>query len=555
MTQGFKGWRTAFYLTWLVLLFVQAFFTELMNDEALYWYWSQYPSLGYHDHPPMIAFWILAGNSWFPGEFGVRLFSLLSGLATIWFIERSIDQLNFKLFAGIISTMLILQLGGFMAVPDSPFLFFSALFFLLLKRYLKDFGFGTAILLGIVAAGLMYSKYHGAMVLFFMVLFNPYLLKKGSFYLVILTATLVYLPHLIWLFNHDFPSIKYHFVDRNIPTYSFWEATGGFILGQLVIYGPISSFLILFAVFAHKVEEKYLKLIKRTTIGVLLFLFVFSFGGNIVEGNWSLGIAPLLVIFSHDWLGKKKNLRKYFYYTVPVSLALILTIRVYFIHDFLPGYNFSTFQVHGQRKWVEALHDKAGDRPVVFTNSYQKSSVYSFYSGEMSVSHNNTMGRPNQFSLWPIEMNLQGKDVLLVTNYGIEGGEQFMIHNKPNWLREVQGYSSYYNVKFELENYEVLATDSLEVRCMVSNRYGHIKNRFYKNPELPAVITYHYFEKRKLVLEGSTNVLFNPEMIGESVTLKLPVPPNGKNELRISIRCGWLPSSLNSDFFRIEVTS
>lgn len=41
-----------------VLNLVQASITELIYDEAYYWYYAQNLAWGYFDHPPMVAFMI-----------------------------------------------------------------------------------------------------------------------------------------------------------------------------------------------------------------------------------------------------------------------------------------------------------------------------------------------------------------------------------------------------------------------------------------------------------------------------------------------------------------
>src|SRR5690554_2716678 len=53
---------------WFLINIIQSLFTEIGNDEAYYWVYSQYPDWGYFDHPPMIALVIkigtlLAGNT------------------------------------------------------------------------------------------------------------------------------------------------------------------------------------------------------------------------------------------------------------------------------------------------------------------------------------------------------------------------------------------------------------------------------------------------------------------------------------------------------------
>ena len=70
-----KKTRTIFYAAWLVLALIQAWGTELFDDEAYYWVYSKFLDWGYFDHPPMIAVLIKIGYFIFPSELGVRYLS------------------------------------------------------------------------------------------------------------------------------------------------------------------------------------------------------------------------------------------------------------------------------------------------------------------------------------------------------------------------------------------------------------------------------------------------------------------------------------------------
>ena len=122
--------RVLFYTLWGGLLFFQATFTELIDDEAYYWYYSKYLDWGYFDHPPMIALFIKFG-SLFLGriEFGVRLFVILANLITIYLWEKIIQPANIALYYFIVSSVAVLHFYGFVATPDAPLLLFSTLSF------------------------------------------------------------------------------------------------------------------------------------------------------------------------------------------------------------------------------------------------------------------------------------------------------------------------------------------------------------------------------------------------------------------------------------------
>src|SRR5690349_13939093 len=124
-----KNHRLLFYLMWLILGLIQSRFTELQDDEAYYWVYSKFPAWGYFDHPPVTAILIKLGYSIFPNELGVRLFPLLLNILSLFLIEKLIERKNSFLFYSIALSIAFLQLGGFMAVPDTPLIFFTALFF------------------------------------------------------------------------------------------------------------------------------------------------------------------------------------------------------------------------------------------------------------------------------------------------------------------------------------------------------------------------------------------------------------------------------------------
>ena len=74
---------TLFALAWFLINLVQSYFTEILEDEAYYWVYSNFMAWGYFDHPPMIALLIKLGSALIPGELGVRLFPSLLGAGTI----------------------------------------------------------------------------------------------------------------------------------------------------------------------------------------------------------------------------------------------------------------------------------------------------------------------------------------------------------------------------------------------------------------------------------------------------------------------------------------
>jgi len=67
-------------------------FFELIDDEAYYNFWSTSISLGYYDHPPMVAWWIYLGKFIFGSTtLGVRFFPVLS----FFFVSLLVGRIAF----------------------------------------------------------------------------------------------------------------------------------------------------------------------------------------------------------------------------------------------------------------------------------------------------------------------------------------------------------------------------------------------------------------------------------------------------------------------------
>ena len=253
-----KNHRLVFYGMWLLLGLIQSGLTELQDDEAYYWVYSRYLDWGYFDHPPMIALLIKMGYAIFPNELGVRLFPLLLNILSLIIIEKLIDKKNPFLFYGIALSIAVIQLMGFIAVPDTPLIFFTALFFWCYKKFITNSSLLHTLLLGIAVAFLFYSKYHAVLIVLFTLLSNIRLFTKYQTYLAGLLALLLFAPHLWWQYQHDWVSFRFHLLENNAHAYkpSF---TTEYILGQLLLPGPLAGLVLLPAAFLYKPKSKLKK--------------------------------------------------------------------------------------------------------------------------------------------------------------------------------------------------------------------------------------------------------------------------------------------------------
>ena len=295
-----KYHRTVFYSVWLLLHFVQAFNTELFDDEAYYWVYSRFLAWGYFDHPPMIAILIKAGYAIFQNELGVRLFSIILTTSSLFITERLIANKNPLLFYAICVSLALPQIGGMIAAPDAPLMFFVACFFLAYKKFINNRSIANTLLLGVLISLMFYTKYHALLVVLFTAFSNVKLFKYYQSYLACLFALILFIPHIYWQHDNGYPSIIFHLFERSAPDYNVWY-TAEYIIGQLLLAGPLTGWLLMFAAFLYKPISPVERALKFCMIGFYLFFLISTFRGK-AEANWTIPAFIGLIVLSHQYL-------------------------------------------------------------------------------------------------------------------------------------------------------------------------------------------------------------------------------------------------------------
>lgn len=414
MTGILQKHRVLFYGCWLLIGLVQASFTELLDDEAYYWVFSRFLDWGYFDHPPMTAFLIKIGYALFQSELGVRLIIVLLSTLTVYLCEKLLYKKDPFLFYAVCFSMAVLQIGGFLAVPDIPLMFFTALFFLCYRKFVHKTSLSHTFLLGLVTAFLLYSKYHAVLIVFFTLLSNFALFRKWKTYAAGMIAFLLFIPHLLWQYHHNWISFRYHLFESNVNPYKI-SYTTEYLLGQLLLAGPIAGFILWPALFRYKATTLTDRALKFTGIGIFVFFLASSFRGR-VEANWTAPALIPLLILSHQNLLQNLRLKTWLYRLLPISVVLVLLLRIVIIADVLPAKAVRA-RFHQYKKWPEELRQRTNGLPMVFNSSYQKASKYWFYSKQTSFSLNQYFMRRNNYNFWPVEDALFGKPAYLIDHY------------------------------------------------------------------------------------------------------------------------------------------
>lgn len=423
-----------FLLFWTIFNTIQAGTLELHPDEAYYWMYSRLLDWGYFDHPPMVAVFIRLGDSIMHNELGLRLFTIIVSSASIYLLWLTLKRyaVEARWFILVVPGILILHIYGFTTTPDSPLFFFTALFYYIYQRYLTDDKIKWALLLAVIIAGLLYSKYHGLLLIVFTVLANIKLFKRRSFYLIPVLSAILYIPHVLWQIQHHYPSINYHLYERSADTYDP-VTTLLYFPGQLLMAGPLIGWFLFYLAVTIKVKDDFIRCLLVNFIGTVLFFLLNTVKGE-VQSHWTLiAFAPLvmLVMIRFKQTG---SFPRWFARLAVVNIVLIMALRIALIIG--PGFitKSSRFQTYyGYRQWARQLKQQAGNNYVIFISGFQDASKYNYYTNSLKgFSYDAAEYRRTQFDIWPIEDSMQHKRALYTMDF--KGGSL-----QPDSFKTVRG--------------------------------------------------------------------------------------------------------------------
>lgn len=460
-----------FLLLWTAFNILQACTLEIHADEAYYWMYSRFLDWGYYDHPPMVALFIKAGYSLMHSELGLRLFTVFSSSVSLYLIWLTLKkyQVDAWAFILVIPGIFVFHIYGFTTTPDSPLLLFTALFFFVYQRYVEKDSWPLALILGIIIAGLLYSKYHGILLVVFTLLSNIKLLKRISFWGIVLLAVALYAPHILWQVNHDYPSLKYHLSERSAGEYDF-SYSYLYPIGQLAMAGPLIGWFLFYKSFTVRIKDAFMRALIVNSVGILLFFFFTSFKGE-VQLHWTLIVyvpISMLVLIHLAQTGRPI----WFNRLAVANVALILLLRV----CIMAGAPFlmevgAIKSFFGFRDWAKAVHAKAGDNYVIFREGFQNPSKYNFYNNTIKgLNYDSRYYRRTQYDIWPIDDSVQHKKAYLVVQDRVPDVTTDTIKTAVgNWYGGwVNNVRTYQKIDFELPSYKLSASSGEKITLNLS---------------------------------------------------------------------------------------
>lgn len=457
-------------LLFLVVNVLQSRFTLLFEDEAYYYVWSQNLAFGYFDHPPMVAVWAAIGQFFFEGELGLRLLSSVSFCLMLWVIWSMIDLKNKSkyvwLFFLVVISLTFWQAFGFIMTPDTPLLLFTALFLLAYKRFLESESLINISFLGFSMAAMLYSKYHGILVIGFVVMSHWKLLRNKHFWMAGIIGLLLFLPHLFWQYENGFPSFEYHLKERGKKPYSVMNNIL-VIVNMLVIVG-LTFPVIYNAFYKQKIATSFERSLKFIVYGFFAFFFITSFK-SLPQAQWLIVILIPICIIVFPYFIEHAKARRWLVILGSIQLGIILIIRVFLA---FPSLSPIVLEPHVSQQWIHDLKENTHSKPIVFVNNYRNASLYNFYTGIKTHSYSILKGRKSQYNLVNFEENMQGEDVFSANPYRRELPVLAKRYSSNINGRPIQNYTTFEKVNCIIESQDIRLTgDQVEFEFVLTNTY------------------------------------------------------------------------------------
>ncbi|MBC8181091.1 glycosyltransferase family 39 protein [candidate division KSB1 bacterium] len=455
-----------FILLYTLINLIQAWFTELTSDEAYYWFCSLKLDWGYYDHPPFVGILTFIGRLFTESELGVRLFHVLAisiGLVALFKLVPDRE----KVYAGIIILALpLFNYISFIVFPDTLLVAVSAVILYKYRLFLVKNDAKSSLLLGCLFALALYCKYHAILIIFFIVISNLKLLKNKYFYLSLLIAFLLFLPHLYWQYIHDFATFRYHLVGRSS---SF---TTRYLFEYLTAQSVIIGIGLIFIPFVFRPSNQFEKTLKYISVGTLLFFALSSLRG-FVHLHWtSISLVPIIIMGAKFYQSRKSDYMLNF--LVTPFIVIIILARIYLMINIFGVNHLNADFYHDRPLWVEDISEISGECPVVFNtgnSGLREAPMYAFYTEKFSLALFPGEYKKSQYQILNYEDSVQFKSVVYVESNSKNGCTLLKTRmGRSIYYKKIENFSSFNNIAVSCEyKKEIVEQDSINMSATIFN--------------------------------------------------------------------------------------
>ncbi|MDO9633795.1 MAG: glycosyltransferase family 39 protein [Paludibacter sp.] len=540
-------------LSWFLINIVQSILTEITNDEAYYALWGSRLDWGYFDHPPMVAVFTAISSWLFSGNLGVRFMTVAMQLATLMLVWKTLglktttNSLIVRFFA-LAASIVMFTAYGFITTPDVPLLFFAALFLRSYRLFLAKESLFNGLLLAVAMAGMIYSKYQAGLLIVLVVLSNLKLLLNYRFWLAGILALVLLIPHAVWQIQHDFPGFQYHLVDRSSAF--TWKFFFEYWPNQLAVFNPFTLVAVGWALFSKRKIAVFDRALYFIIVGFLVFFWGTSFRGH-VEPHWTIAASlPMLILVMRESELNPKLVRYIRRFVYP-SLLLILIARVLIMTDVLP----KRLAFHGKEQRYNALHEVAGESPVIFRGSFQNPSLYQYFTGKDAQVISSLYSRRTQFDIWKAEEQLYDKMVFVTGQY--EGRSEIFgsyEHKFEGFFTDSLQVTNHIKISYQLPEGDLIAGDTVVIPVVLQN--NSVQHYEFHHPVFPGKLIGIFISKGKMTeIEAVWNTeekLLPGEEVATTISLQVPESGDAACQFTLSLK-SWFGPTLNAAITNIII--
>ncbi|MBM9513405.1 glycosyltransferase family 39 protein [Desulfogranum marinum] len=428
-----------------IRLFISSQFL-LVPDEANYWQWTRYLALGYHDHPPMIAWTIrLATEIFGQTEFAVRLPTVIGCAIFSWYtclLAARLFSWRCALHTGILLQLILLINGSaLIATPDGLLLPCWAAACYHGYRSITDRSAAQWLFTGLWFGLGLLSKYT-------MVLFPASLLVCILFtreyrtclrsiwpWIGLVFSLCIFSPVLVWNSQNEWATFRHVLFqggvdNRELVTLSY---LGDFLGSQLLLVTPVCFLLLLhFWIFpASRVKfpgPKVSYLLWMSLPGFVIFLLL-SFHVRIY-GNWpapvyTTGIILIAAAYA-PWKSRGIKMNAIWKATLGAAALISLPVMIQVVYPLLPlpidldrtARETVGWDILGKKVEAAVQQMPTPEATFIFGLRYQYASELAFYTpGQPKTLSINKWARPNVYDFWFHDSMVIGQDAVGIFTY------------------------------------------------------------------------------------------------------------------------------------------
>lgn len=412
-----------------------------------------------------------------------------------------------------------------------------------------------SLLLAIIIAGLLYSKYHGVLLIGFTVLANIKLFKRRTFWGIMVLSAILYVPHILWQVHHGYPSINYHLHERSSDIYDPLS-TLLYFPGQLLMAGPLIGWFLFYLALTIKVKDAFIRCLLVNFIGTVVFFLLNTIKGE-VQSHWTLiAFAPLAMLVLIRFK-QTNNFPQWFSRLAVANILLIMALRIAILIG--PGFitKSSRFQsYYGYRHWAQQVKQRVGNSYVIFISGFQEASKYDYYTNSLKgFAYDAREYRRTQFDIWPIEDSLQHKRAYYLMDFKGDGLQLDSFKTARGWWHGmwIDDVRTLQKIDIKADKSSVKAAPNQEVvfHLTITNPYNDaisFENKGYPH-ELIMAACFIQDDINKFAHRAGADfgrIILQPHQTA-NYTFAINAPPvKGKYDLVFSIRTTPFPGGRNS---------